>query len=311
MVMVKNVKQKRKEPEQRKSKVSKSLFEQLKEQRKKYPLSMLFWNGLISLTNYVAILAVVLLFLFSLNGLTDDHDEALDTLLMIYGQVNGELDMVDLEDAELSEEVSGLMDINAKQVKSLFTKFLLIFSGSFFLLFFINAINHFFMWGRAHSLSYKELISSLFSSLFLVYLIFNFIFLLLFILLLALNILFLPTVVAAVVGVLLYFLYWYYAMFLRYRFFSTYILYKEVSFTTVFVLLFSSFKLGFVHSFKILKVLAALVGFFILSVLAFSFLTYLLPDIFVAVVSLFYLLFFLVFARNFYVHSLKRLQLPE
>jgi hypothetical protein len=289
----------------------KTFKEKIEDQLKVYQPKRVLTRGLISVTNYFVLFAIVILFVWGLSGLTDDHDEAFSTLEKVYGHMNTELAGVPIEDVDFTSEFSGLLDLNVRQIKSLILKFILLFSVSFFVFFLVNAVHHFFMWGRSGDFPYKTLFTLFFSRVFTYYLILNFVFFLGFIILLALCIVFFSPTVAAILVIISHLLYWYYSMFIRYRFFSFYKTYKEIAFGDIFVLIFTSFRLGFLYFFKIIKVLLALLGIFFISILLISFISPFLPPLFTFIISILYFILFLVFARSFYTLSVEKFHISE
>ena len=289
----------------------KTFKEKIEAQLKVYQPKRVLIRGFISLTNYFVLFAIVILFVWGLSGLSDDNEQAVDTLKKIYAEMGTELSQVSVDGVDFTPEIMGLVDLNVVQIKSLLLKFFLLFSVSFFAFFFVNVIHHFFMWGRSGDYPYKTLFTLFFSRVFTYYFLLNFIFFFGFITLLALCVaLFTPTT-AAILVIILHILYWYYSMFIRYRFFSFYKTYKEIAFGDIFVLIFTSLRLGAFHFFKIVRVLIALLGIFFISILLLSALSSIIPPVISFVLSMLYFILFLVFARSFYTLSLEKFNISE
>lgn len=280
---------------------------------KQYDPWQLLVQAFVGFTNYFMIFAVVTLFLWGLWSFAGEHDQAFGTLLLLYQQMNGEAGQFselasELEAQSFSDDVYTLMKLNTEQIQNLMLKFLLLFSSTFLILFFVNSLYHFFMWGRAHRFSYWSLLKSLFSRLFLYYLLLNFAFFVLFLLLTLIGIITLPTLTATILFVILQVVYWYYSMLLRYKIFLYYKHHHQLTLLATLKVFFRALKEGVVRFFFLFKVLIAVVGLFILGFLLLGLLTYVIPLSWFGVISVVYILFFLSFARQFYTLSLNQLK---
>lgn len=269
----------------------------------------LFFETLISTSNFLVIIAVTALLLISIQGLEDEQNQAIQTLLDVYTRINNELPAEDITEEitadTLSPKTYDDIILNTEQLQKLFMKVIVIFTTSFIIFFIVNTTYHFFLWGRAHSIAYKTLTKKIFSRVYLYYILFNLVIMLVFLFSLGLSVYIFPAGVAATVIIILNVIYWYYTMLIRYRYFGSCKKNAAMTFFGMAAVVGSSLKLGITKSIPIIKTMLAIVGLFVVSIAVFALLTYLVPATAVAIMSIIYFIIFIIITRQFYARSLQ------